>query len=88
MPSTAIKDKLIIEINLLPENALAEVYNYIHYFRLGSEKKKIKEEVDLMSFSGAWKDMDNEIFDDFLSDISERRSKAFCLRRSNEAITD
>ncbi len=50
--------------------------NFIHYFRLGTEKTK-QDINNVLSFSGAWKDIDDEIFNDYLSDISERRSKAF-----------
>ncbi|MCK5726517.1 MAG: hypothetical protein KAH22_06815 [Thiotrichaceae bacterium] len=71
------KDKLINEISLLPEDKLEEVYNIIHYFRLGTEKEK---ENDILSFSGSWKDMGDNKFDDYLSDIAERRNKAFSSR--------
>ena len=73
------KDKLINEISLLPEDKLGEVYNFIHYFRLGAEKIK-RSGNDILSFSGSWEDMDDEDFNDYLSGISDRRSKAFSGR--------
>ena len=79
MSLSVTKEKLINEISLLPEDKLAEVYNFIHYFRLGTEKTKQKEN-NIMSYSGTWKDMDDEVFEDYLSDISERRNKAFSHR--------
>jgi len=79
MTLSVTKDTLINEISLLPEDKLGEMYNLIHKFRLGAEKAKQKES-NVLSFSGAWKDMDDEIFNDYLSDISERRSKAFGSR--------
>lgn len=80
MTSSVTKDKLINEISLLPDDKLGEVYNFIHYFRLGTDKTR-KSDTNLLSFSGSWKDMDDEEFDDYLSDISERRNKAFSRRR-------
>lgn len=79
MSSPVTKDELIHEISLLPEEKLGEVYNLIHSFRLGAEETKQKEN-DILSFSGSWKDIDEKVFDGFLSDISERRSKAFSGR--------
>lgn len=67
IPSTAIKDKLLEEVNRLPEDKLVEVYNFIHHFRLETEKNMNQKEIDLMSFFGAWKDMD-----DAISDITDR----------------
>ena len=79
MTLSVTKDKLINEIRLLPEDKLGEVYNFIHYFRLGTEKTK-KNDNNILSFSGSWRDMGDNKFDDYLSDISERRNKAFSSR--------
>ncbi len=79
MTLSVTKDKLINEISLLPEDKLGEVYNFIHYFRLGTEKTN-KNDNNILSFSGSWKDMGDNKFDDYLSDISERRNKAFSSR--------
>ena len=79
MTLSVTKDKLINEIRLLPEDKLGEVYNFIHYFRLGTEKTK-KNDNNILSFSGSWRDMGDNKFDDYLSDISERRNKAFSNR--------
>ena len=88
MASTRLKDKILSEISLLPQDKLSEVYNFLHSFRLGEETGKIEADIDLMSFSGSWKEMDNETFDDFLSDIANRRRRTFRDRRSNAAIID
>lgn len=74
------RDKLINEINLLPEDKLTEVYNFIHYFRLGTEKTKQNKD-NILSFSGAWENMNDE----YLSDISERRSNTFSSRFKRNA---
>jgi hypothetical protein len=40
----SIKQKLMQEIDLLPENKLAEVYNFAHYLRLGVKKQNRKND--------------------------------------------
>jgi hypothetical protein len=66
-----IKHKLINEIDLIPDEKLLEVYHFIHYFRLGTQKAETKK--DLLSYSGAWSDLDAEVFDDYMLDIVKRR---------------
>ncbi len=88
MTSTMMKDMIINEINLLPDEKLSEVYRFVHDFSLREEKNKAEENTDLLSFSGAWKDMDSKMFDDYLTDIRSRRNKAFSGRRSNAEISD
>ena len=90
MTLLTLKDKLINEISLIPNEKLVELYNFIHYFRLGTEKEKEKTKTnkDLLSYAGTWKDIDDEIFDNYLSDIANRRRKAFVSRRDNETIID
>ena len=88
MTLSAIRNKIINEINLLSEEKLAEVYNFIHFFRLGIEKKEKEISNDILSFSGAWKEMSTETFDDYLVDISNRRGNAFNSRRNNETRTN
>ena len=77
MTSLTLKDKLINEISLIPDEKLVELYNFIHYFRLGVERNS----KDLLSYAGTWKDIDDEVFDNYLLDIKNRRKKAFGNRR-------
>jgi hypothetical protein len=76
-----IKDKLIDEINQIPDEKLLEVYNFIHYFRLNSGKTKSKDKKNILSWSSSWKEMNTEVFNDFMSDITKRRENAFSGRR-------
>lgn len=87
MYPSVIKQKLMHEIDLLPENKLSEVYDFAHYLRL-AVKKQNKKNKDLLSFAGSWSDMPDEEFDLYLSNISDRRKKAFGSRRNSEAGTD
>ena len=88
MTLSVMKNKLINEINLLSEEKLAEVYNFIHFFRLGIEKKEKEISKNILSFSGVWKDISDETFDNYLLDISSRRENAFSSRRNNETRTN
>ena len=89
MTSAILRDKVIREINLIPQEKLSEVYNFIHYFRIGTEKEIIRPTASsLLSYAGTWESMKDEIFDDFLSDIGNRRKRAFVGRRENEASID
>ena len=88
MSAAIIKSKLINEIYLIPDDKILELYNFIHYFRLGTQKVETKTKKDLLSYSGSWKEMDAEVFDDYLLDIVKRRRKAFSGRRGNETSTD
>jgi hypothetical protein len=87
MTSSILKNKLINEINLIPDEMLSEVYSFVHYFRLGTEKG-VKNKKDLLSFSGAWNDIGDEKFSNYMEDIANRRRNAFSDRRENETISD
>ncbi len=88
MSSSILKNKLIQEINLIPMEKLSEVYDFIHYFRLGTEKERTQSPDDLLAYSGAWNEMDSDIFDDFMLEIKQRRRKAFSDRRHRETVAD
>ncbi len=88
MSLTMIKHKLTNEINLIPDDKLLELYNFIHYFRLGTQREQNQNKKDLLSYSGSWGEMRNEVFDDYMLDIKKRRKKAFSGRRNNETSTD
>ena len=44
MSSGALQDRLIEEIRKIPEPKLAELYEFIHYFRLGVQADKSVDE--------------------------------------------
>ena len=64
MSKSNTRDKVLEEIHLIPENKLAEVYDFLHYFRLGLKEAAGKTE-DVMKFAGSWKDMPEETFNSF-----------------------
>lgn len=87
MTSLLIKRKVLQEIELIPEDKLADLYNFIHYFRVGLEKSQLTKPKPILAFAGCWKDMPDEIFDDFTTEIRQRRHQAFTRRRENEGLT-
>ena len=64
------------ELERIPEARLADLYRLIHYFRVGLEQEQ-QQENDTMSLAGAWADMPDEVFESFLGEVGERRSKVF-----------
>ncbi|WP_017654562.1 hypothetical protein [Fortiea contorta] len=86
MESSNIRTKLLKEINLIPEEKLEEVYNFIYYFRVGVEASKGTPE-RIMQFAGCWDDMSDETFADFNQEITTRRQQAFLEIRSNNFIS-
>lgn len=87
MRESAIRSKLLEEIAEIPEDRLLDIYNLIHYFRLGLQVKKINPK-RIMQLAGSWNDMSQDDFDEFLGDIMARRKKAFSSRRNRETSID
>ena len=87
MDSLNLRTKVITEINLVSPDKLEELYNFIHYFRLGIEVSQPSLNKN-MQFAGCWNDMSNEVFTNFNEEIITRRQQAFLGRRSDEAVLD
>ncbi len=88
MPESMIRDKLIKEIELFPDEKLSELYDFVHYFRLGFQKATSNPVDEIMKFAGCWEDMPEEEFQEFSEEIVERRQKAFSRRRKSESDLD
>ena len=84
MGESITRSQVIDEIKRIPENKLPEVYDFLHFFRLGLQKSKSGAE-ETMKFAGCWDDMPDKAFNDFLDEIRERRGAAFSRRRRSEA---
>ena len=83
MPS--IKRRVLQEIDLIPEDKLADLYNFLHYFRLGLERARPPRREQILAYAGCWQDMPDEMFVEFTAEIVERRRRAFVGRRDNES---
>ena len=66
--------QVIEEIRLVPKDRLREIYNFIHFFRLGLEKSQDSTE-DIMQFAGCWQDMKDEDFEQFSQEMTDRRQQ-------------
>ena len=81
--------QVIEEIRLVPKDRLREIYNFIHFFRLGLENETVQDDTeDIMRFAGCWQDMTDEDFEEFSQEIAERRKQAFSGRVNREISTD
>lgn len=69
MARTMTKNMLINEINLIPEDKLLDLYQVVHYFRLGLERSLVAERKTILEFAGCWQDMEQTDFDDFLAEV-------------------
>ena len=88
MTPLMIKSKVLQEIDLVPEDKLADLYNFIHHFRLGLETSQAKKREQVLAFAGCWQDMPDELFTDFTTEISERRRQAFLRRRDDQDVAN
>ena len=87
MKTSMTRNKLLDEIAKIPEDKLAYLHNFVHYFRLGVEVKKPNPQ-KIMQLAGSWNDMPEEDFSEFMDEIKNRRSKAFSSRRKRETSID
>ncbi len=87
MNVSEIQIRLTEEISLIPQERLPELYNFVHFYRLGLGIIPNSAD-DIMKFAGCWNDMPDEEFDNFLEEITERRQQAFSGRRECETFTD
>ena len=74
MTITAIRAKVIEEIQHMPEEKLDELYDLLHFFRVGLQHTPASSSDNaVMAFAGCWKDMSDEDFDALLDDMTMRR---------------
>ena len=76
MNISTLRTQILEEISLIPGNKLPDLYDFIHYFRLGLEASKGNDK-QIIQFAGCWQDMPDEIFSQFSKELAERRRRAF-----------
>jgi len=83
MEASLLKNKLLEEISKIPDDRVPEIFDFLHYFRIGLNIKTTNPQ-KVLQLAGSWNDMSENEFEDFLSDIASRRKNAFILRRNRE----
>ncbi len=86
MNTTPLRLKVIEEIHAIPEEKLREIYDVIHFFRVGVASVKPASHNKIMSYARCWDDMPHDMFDSLLHDISARRAEVFSGRTHREAL--
>ena len=81
------RDRLLDEISKIPDEKVADIYNFIHDFRLGLQVREVNPN-KILKLAGSWKDMPEEDFNEFLEDVVTRRKNAFSLRKNRETSTN
>lgn len=74
MSQSITRNKVMDEIQLIPENKLEEVYDFVHYFRIGLREAVQGDKKEILEFAGSWSDLPEEVFQEFTREISERRA--------------
>ena len=85
MKTSATRHKILKEVERIPEEKLPELLDLIHDYRVGLQPTEDKSEI---TYAGSWKDMPDDVYQDFIDEIAQRRSQAFSRRRDREADFD
>lgn len=91
MTATTIREKLINEIQLIPDHHLLELYSFLHYYRLGLKQAKSSDKNNqtfTMQFAGCWENMSDKEYNDLMDDMQQRRQNAFSGRGEREILFD
>lgn len=78
---TIIRNKIFQRISRFPLEQLTEIEKFLKKLESHNNKKK-----KILSYAGAWKDMDDEVFAQFTNELITRRQKN--KRRANEKSAD
>ncbi|WP_448572069.1 hypothetical protein [Trichothermofontia sp.] len=87
MSNLDLKNKVLEEIQLVPEEQLNELYHLIHTFRLRVNPSNASAQ-NIMQFAGCWQDLPPETYNELIDNLSQRRQQAFSQRENREASFD
>ncbi|MDJ0839737.1 MAG: hypothetical protein QNK37_24690 [Acidobacteriota bacterium] len=79
MNVAGLREKVKQEINRVPDEHLAEVYDVVRHYSL--IRQSASKTQSIMDFAGAWQDMPDQQYEDFLSEVNQRRRVAGKRRR-------
>jgi len=83
MKNSTIREKVLNEIDKIPEDKLTNILDLIHHFRIGLQHSR-EGDIKVEDFSGCWEDMPDSVYENFLTQLKERRGTAFSRRRNRE----
>jgi len=69
------RNKILKELKNVPANRLDEAYSYIHSLTEKKETAALKDQI--LSFAGAFNDMDEKDYEDFVAETKNIRSTLF-----------
>jgi hypothetical protein len=72
MKISELRNKLLAEIQQVPEDQLIDLYNLIHAFRLNTVDSDDHDKA-ILKFAGCWNEMPNETYTEFVDEIVTRR---------------
>ena len=87
MKTAAIRRKVVEEVNQIPDEKLPQIFEIIHRFRIGLQTS-VKRPHKISNYAGCWKDMSDEMYDEYIDEIKQRRHTAFSRRLNREANID
>ena len=73
-------------INMLPPEAKQEVTDFVESVARKYREADVNSQTakdDILKFAGAWKDMDDKDYEEFIQDIYQRRKLSFDSRRKS-----
>jgi len=75
MQTTAksLRDLTIEEVSLIPESRLQEIYDVVHFYRVGLGTSPERNAGPIEEFAGSWASVPEDEFEGFLSDVRARR---------------
>jgi len=78
---TKIRNQILKRIERMPGEQLSKLDKYLKKLEFQSSRKS-----EILSYAGAWKDMDDDIFREFTVELITRRQET--KRRSDEKSAD
>ena len=83
MDILSTRERVAREVELMPEEYLADVFRLLHFFRLGigNQPGQRNKAERILQFAGSWGDWQESEFSDFLAETANRRQTAFSERR-------
>lgn len=79
MKTSTICEKVVDEIKQIPEERQQQILDVIHHFRIGLQRSQ-KKTHKINNYAGCWKDMPEDMYQDFLNEVNQRRHTAFSRR--------